>query len=60
VREGLVLALDLVVDRPTITEKCELTTRAAPSPATEPMQAPITGTSESNATTTSQAGLAGT
>jgi hypothetical protein len=44
----------------TMSEKCEVTTRAAPSPATDPMQAPTTGTSERSATTVSHAGFAGT
>src|SRR5215472_10029670 len=44
----------------TINEKCEATTRAAPSPATGPRQAPTTGTSDNSATTTSHEGFAGT
>src|SRR2546429_83969 len=40
----------------TMSAKCEVTTRAAPRPATEPMQAPTTGTSERRATTTSPDG----
>ena len=43
-----------------MTEKCENTTRAAPSPATGPSAAATTGTVESSSVMISIAGLAGT
>ena len=44
----------------TITEKCERTTRAAPSPATGPSAAATTGTIRRLRTTTSKPGSGGT
>ena len=44
----------------TITEKCEHTTRAAPSPATGPSAAATTGTIARLRTTTSKPGSGGT
>ena len=47
------------LDPRTITEKCDVTTRTAPNPATGPRHAPITGTSPSIAVMVSHAGFAG-
>ena len=44
----------------TITARCDMTRRAAPSPTTGPRHAATTGTSDMLATTASQAGLTGT
>ena len=44
----------------TINEKCEVATRTAPNPATDPKHAATTGTSPISATMVSQAGFAGT
>gem|GEM_PF-6917117 len=52
-------AINNWLDPRTITEKCDAATRAAPSPATEPMHPATTGTSPINFTSTSKAGLAG-